>query len=135
MIKPIRKNVKKAGAIIFNHGLDKILLIRGSYSKKWGVPKGSSEPGETVREAAIREVYEETGLTIEIDKYTVPVKIGKLYLYTIFVDEIVPIQPIDISEIMDIQWFPIQSLCEIPTSIVTVPFQKVARYVINNFTS
>lgn len=37
------------------------LLIRDSY-KNWGFPKGHLEPGETPRDAALREVAEETGL-------------------------------------------------------------------------
>lgn len=39
-----------------------VLLIRDPY-RKWGLPKGHAEEGETVPEAALREVAEETGLT------------------------------------------------------------------------
>ena len=39
-----------------------LLLIRDSYGK-WGLPKGHVENGESSREAALREVREETGLT------------------------------------------------------------------------
>jgi len=48
---------------------DRILLIkRGKEPSKgkWSVPGGSVEPGETLEEAVEREVYEETGLEIEI---------------------------------------------------------------------
>ena len=39
-----------------------VLLIRDPYDK-WGLPKGHVKNGETSREAALREVREETGLT------------------------------------------------------------------------
>ena len=34
----------------------------------WGMPKGHVEPGETVVDAALREVREETGLVAEIEQ-------------------------------------------------------------------
>src|SRR3972149_3606814 len=34
--------------------------------KVWGLPKGTPDPGETVEEAALREVSEETGLQVQI---------------------------------------------------------------------
>ncbi len=49
----------------------KILLIKRRFdpgSGKWSIPGGLIELGETVREAALREVYEETGLTVNLDK-------------------------------------------------------------------
>ena len=39
-----------------------LLLIRDPYGK-WGLPKGHVENGESSRDAALREVREETGLT------------------------------------------------------------------------
>jgi 8-oxo-dGTP pyrophosphatase MutT (NUDIX family) len=33
---------------------------------QWTLPKGAQEPGETVTEAALREVREETGLEVEL---------------------------------------------------------------------
>ncbi|MDP2911056.1 MAG: NUDIX domain-containing protein [Candidatus Omnitrophota bacterium] len=53
-----------AGAVIFKRVGDKILFLM-IYSKRneiWGFPKGHLERGETEKEAARREIKEETGL-------------------------------------------------------------------------
>ncbi len=50
-------------------GTDGVLLIqRGKppSAGSWSLPGGAQELGETVAEAAIREVHEETGLTVEL---------------------------------------------------------------------
>lgn len=43
-------------------GVPHVLLIRDPY-RKWGLPKGHAEEGETPPETGLREVSEETGLT------------------------------------------------------------------------
>jgi 8-oxo-dGTP pyrophosphatase MutT (NUDIX family) len=40
----------------------KILIIKNSKGKHWGLPKGTHEEGETPLETATRELYEETGI-------------------------------------------------------------------------
>lgn len=48
---------------------DHVLLIqRGKEPRRgeWSIPGGSHDVGETVREAAVREVMEETGVTIRL---------------------------------------------------------------------
>lgn len=44
---------------------DGVLLQRRDDNRMWGLPGGGVEPGETVRDAVIREVLEETGLAVE----------------------------------------------------------------------
>ena len=53
-----------AGAVIFKRESDKILflVIYSKRNKIWGFPKGHLERGETEKEAAKREIKEETGL-------------------------------------------------------------------------
>jgi 8-oxo-dGTP diphosphatase len=54
------------GAIIVEDG--RVALIRRGrppLDGEWSIPGGALELGETVREAAVREALEETGLTVE----------------------------------------------------------------------
>lgn len=46
----------------------KILLEQRADCGMWGLPGGRIEPGETVEAAAHREVFEETGLEIVLEK-------------------------------------------------------------------
>ena len=43
------------------------LLVFETYSKCWSLPKGHIEAGETDVQTALRELYEETGLTATLD--------------------------------------------------------------------
>lgn len=54
------------GAIIIEQ--DRVLLVKRGHPPllgEWSIPGGVLEVGETLREAAIREALEETGLTVE----------------------------------------------------------------------
>ena len=54
-------------AIIFDDE-GKFLLTRRSDNGQWCLPSGGLEPGESVEETCIREVFEETGLHVSIKR-------------------------------------------------------------------
>ncbi len=56
------------GVVVWR-GEQVLLVKRGRPPRKgeWGLPGGGQELGETVRETAVREVLEETGLTVRAD--------------------------------------------------------------------
>ena len=56
-----------AGGCIFNEN-GEVLLQKRADCNKWGFPGGAIELGETPEMAAKREVKEETGLEIEVQK-------------------------------------------------------------------
>ena len=67
--KPARSVWPRAAASAAIFRQDSVLLVeRGKppVSGLWSLPGGHIEPGETAREAAVREVAEETGVAVEI---------------------------------------------------------------------
>ena len=55
--------------LVFIRQDDRILLVRQDYgSGYWSLPGGSMEHGESIEEAAIREVKEETSLDVQITR-------------------------------------------------------------------
>jgi len=55
------------GAIVFIERDDgAILLVRQSYRRSWGVPGGLLRRGEDAVDGARREVFEETGLAVDL---------------------------------------------------------------------
>jgi len=63
------KTEKSCGAVVFREFDNKtqILLIRHLNGGHWAFPKGHVENGETEEETALREILEETGLTVQLD--------------------------------------------------------------------
>ena len=56
-------------AIIFNETKQKALLTQRADNKQWCLPSGGVDPGETVEETCVREVYEETGLNVRVTRF------------------------------------------------------------------
>ncbi|MNO16568.1 8-oxo-dGTP diphosphatase [compost metagenome] len=59
--------VPSVAAIIRNEH-NEILFIRKGSETIWGLPAGAIEIGETPSESIVREVYEETGLSVQPEK-------------------------------------------------------------------
>ncbi|RIH86167.1 Diadenosine hexaphosphate hydrolase [Calidithermus terrae] len=64
--------VAGAGVVVLDSH-DRVLLGHRTDNGFWGLPGGAMEPGESFEEAARREVFEETGLTV-----------GELVLLTLY---------------------------------------------------
>ena len=63
------KYEKSCGAVIFRKaGEWNVLLIRHAKGRHISFPKGHVEPGEMESQTAEREVREETGLTLRVDR-------------------------------------------------------------------
>jgi 8-oxo-dGTP diphosphatase len=87
----MKREFSAGGIVIRRRGRGlKVLLIKDSYGR-WTWPKGNIEKGESSKEAALREVSEETGLTnisiidkIGQNQYFYKLK-GKLIFKTVYV--------------------------------------------------
>lgn len=65
------KTVRAAGGVLHRErpdGTPEVLVIHRPRYEDWTLPKGKLEPGESVEEAAVREVSEETGFRGEIER-------------------------------------------------------------------
>lgn len=95
------KVINAAGGLVYNDQKEILFIYR---NKRWDLPKGKVEEGETMEESAIREVMEETGVKdLEIvrflrktyhvlkrkDKYRL--KVTNWYeMYTPYTGELIP---------------------------------------------
>jgi len=62
-----RRINKKAGVFIYDSLRKKVLIVQ-SKGNLWGMPKGTFENGESSKDCAIRETFEETGIILSYDQ-------------------------------------------------------------------
>ncbi len=72
---------------------NEVLLTRRRDYEVWGLPSGEIELGETPAQAAVREVYEETGLNVRLTRlvglYTIPQRTSWNSTNAVFAAEII----------------------------------------------
>lgn len=68
MFEGMDTEILAAGGLVIDNetGAPRVLLVHRPSYDDWSFPKGKLDPGETVKEAALREVREETGLSCRI---------------------------------------------------------------------
>jgi NAD+ diphosphatase len=99
----------------------RILLARHhAYKQAWSTLAGFVEPGETFEDAAVRELFEETGIVAKVDGLRYfgaqawPLPASLLVAFTVEVDN--DAITIDETEIMEARFFSAEELSEITVS-------------------
>jgi len=104
------KQTHCAGGLIYN-AKNEIIIVNQNHDS-WSLPKGHIDPGETALEAAIREIYEETGLINptyikslgSYGRYRIGLdgkddlseyKTIQMFLFTSNIKKIIPVDPIN----------------------------------------
>ena len=80
---PRPSRIAPAIAAVITDSAHRVLLVLRSDCNLWGLPSGRIEPGEMLVDAVVREVSEETGLDVHVERligvYSDPV--SQVYAY------------------------------------------------------
>lgn len=102
---------------------ERYLLVRGRATGKWSFPKGHLEFNEEPLACAMRELYEETGISLVGQKPTLgPVRLGRVNdvgaYYFVFRPR-KEVRPViyDTNEVSDVRWFTLQEIASVPGNI------------------
>ena len=105
---------KSCGAVVFRQAETELefLIIRHVNGNHWSFPKGHVEDGENESQTALREIEEETGLTVALDTrfretttYSPKEGVIKEVVYFIANSQDKLIQQ-QVEEVLDFQWLP-----------------------------
>ncbi|BCB04196.1 NUDIX hydrolase [Bacillus sp. KH172YL63] len=108
------KHIVSAATIVLNEE-NEILLIK-SPRNGWGMPGGQVEEGESLKDAAIRETKEESGIDVEIVKFCgIFQNVGASICNTLFLAKPVGGAFATSDESEEVGYFPIEEALEMVT--------------------
>ena len=108
------KHIVSAATIVVNEQ-NEILLIKGPM-RGWEMPGGQVEEGESLKDAAIRETKEETGIDVEILKFCgIFQNVNRSICNTLFLAKPIGGQCTTSHESLEVGFFPIEEALEMVT--------------------
>ncbi len=124
------KRVEAAGGVVLRSaaGSTEVLVVHRPRYDDWSLPKGKLDKGETGKQAALREVLEETGVRCELGErlpdvqYTVDGRPKRVKWWTMtVVEELGRIA--DPDEVDEVRWVDVEDLARLglrPSDLATV---------------
>jgi 8-oxo-dGTP pyrophosphatase MutT (NUDIX family) len=117
---------KNVSTVVLGEDHTRVLLLLREDFRRWTLPGGRLESGETLEQAAIRETFEETGYHIAIDSlvgaYARPTMPSGGDTKYVFLGHVVGGAPIASGpETLRVNWFPLDAL---PTPLVFPRFTR-----------
>jgi 8-oxo-dGTP diphosphatase len=110
----VSKHFVSAATIILNER-NEILLIKGP-ERGWEMPGGVVEEGESLKDAAIRETKEESGIDIEVTKFCgVFQNVSQSICNTLFLGRPIGGELTTTPESLEVGFFPIEVALEMVT--------------------
>ena len=109
--------MKCAGAVVRDDAGRVLLVLRANEPSRglWSIPGGRIEPGETPRDAAAREVREETGLDVEVGELLITADLGP-YVVDDFAARVVGGTLRAGDDALDARWYAPAELASLPLS-------------------
>lgn len=87
--KYVERSKVRCGGILFTKDFKAIVIVQNKYTltennrELWGLPKGHIKDNESFAQCASREIYEETGLELEVQDASPKLRINKTYYFPI----------------------------------------------------
>lgn len=108
------KHIVSAATIVLNNK-NELLLIKGP-RRGWEMPGGQVEEGESLKDAAIRETKEESGIDIELIKFCgIFQNVERSICNTLFLGRVVGGKPTTSPESLVVGFFPVKKALEMVT--------------------
>ena len=88
----IERSKVRCGGILFTKDFKAIVIVQNKYvlnennKELWGLPKGHIQNNESFAQCAQREIYEETGLVLDVQDRSPKIRINKTYYFPILLN-------------------------------------------------